>query len=789
MIRNHTLRAITSLLLLSAAASLPAQEPMAPKPAKAKPGKAEAAPAGPKPVDQFTPTAAAIQTILDSNPTTPSQLFHAAELLANLGRPDLGKVYLQQILKANPDQAALASIHKQNGGGEVLRVAQNRDLAPEGAQVADAVLKALADRARDRNHLATQASRLSDPSPKARVDAMRELRSAGTAAVAPLVAILADPQKAAQHNEVKNALVELGEIAAGPLLGVLESDDAPLKVQVIEVLGRLEAKEAMLSLFVPFVSPKSTPELRESARAALLTIAGKMPTVNETEIMLRKRAAEYFDRQRPLKADIDGRVELWQWDAQTKQSVPVQYLADEASAALAGRVARDLLELFPDNLQYRRWHLVGIMDGAAYRAGLDQPVAKDPGSPYDVAKQQPVRSIEDALEYAIAQDHIPAATVAAQLLGEIGHVNMLTSNGASPCPLVAAAGNADRRLRYAALDSIMRLGPTKAFPGSSVVPEALGYFVRSYGARRAVVGHASAQQGEELSALLREQGYDPILATNGRDVLMLANSTPDVELVLISATIDRPTMQPLLQQLRHDRRTALLPVGLLATPFDDTEAVKITAEGDPLAEGFPQPTLPLIVDNKADNVPAKTDAKAEKDESKKLPPPTPINAMPILVQRLQARAGRLYVPPEVRQQEAKGALEWLAALARKDDKPLFDAARKEAPLFDVRQQEPAITAALRWPEVAPAAAKVLGMFGTATSQRALVELASREMQPLIVRQAAASAFGDSVERFGIRLTKPEILTQYARYNQSARADRGTQAVLGLILDALESKQQ
>ena len=739
---------ITALLLSMTAGSLCAQEPMEPKPAKGKPAKPDAAApaAGPKPIDPLTPAAAAIQTILDSNPTTPTQLFHAADLLASLGRPDLGKMYLQQLLKANPNQDALASIHKQYGAAELLRVAQSKPLAPEGAQVADAVLKAVSDRAQDPKHLAQQVARLSDPAPLVRVDAMRELRSAQSAAIAPLVAVLADAKQAKQQSEVKTALVELGQQVVEPLLGVLESDDAPLKARVIDVLGRLEANEALPYLLVPFVSPKSSPELREAARAALLNITGKTPTTEETELLLRKRAAEYFNRQRTLKADSEGQVELWHWDATKKQSVPAQYRADEASSALAGRLARDLHELFPKNDQYRRWYLVGILDGAAYRAGLDQPVAKDPGTPYDFAKQQTARALEDALEYAIAQDHIPAATVAAQLLGEIGHVDMLTGNGAAPCPLVVAAGNADRRLRFAALDSILRLDPSKPFPGSSVVPEALGFFARSYGARRAVVGHANTQQAEQLSGLLREQGYDPLMATNGRDLLWLANGTPDVELVLISSAIDRPTMQPALQQLRHDRRTALLPVGLLAA-FEDTEGVKITAEDDPLAEGFPQP-----VDKRG---------------------------MEILVQRLQARAGRTFVAPEVRQQQAKGALEWLAALARKDDQTLFD----------VRQQEPAITAALRWPEVAPAAAAVLGRFGTATSQHTLVELASREMQPLATRQAAAAAFGESVQHYGIRLTKPEILAQYARYNQSERADRGTQAVLAQVLDALESKQK
>jgi HEAT repeat protein len=723
------------------------QPPAKTPPTAAKPkgtAKADAKPNAPPPVDATQPEALAIQSILDARPTTPAQLFRAADLLASLGRPDLGKVFLQQLLQANPDQATLASIDKQYSSGVVLRVAQNKDLAPEGAQVADAILHAASALATSPEHLAQQIARLADPSPSVRRDAMRELHGAGSAAVAPLVTALADPANAKNFGAYKTALVGLEQQAVEPLLGVLESDDAALKAEVIEVLGRLDAQNAVPSLLIPYVSPKSTPQLRAAAETALHTLVGKVPTPAEAETLVRRQTAEYFNRQRPLKTDLDGRVEVWHWDPEKKQSVAAHYLADEANVALAGRLARDLHELFPKNDQYRRWYLVGILDSAAYRAGLGHPVAKGPGSAYEIAKGRTPAEIEDALDYALAQDHLPAATVAAGVLGEIGHVDMLTRRGAEPCPLVIAASNADRRLRYAAIDSILRLDPSKPFPGSSVVPEALGFFIRAFGSRRALVGHANAIAAEHLAGLLRDQGYDPLFATNGRDLLKLAATTPDEELILLSSSLDRPVMQSVVQQLRHDRRTALLPVGLVAAG-EDTEGVKISAEDDPLSEGFPQP-----YDKRG---------------------------MEIIVERLQNRAGRNFIAPEERKQQAQGALDWLHALARKDDQTLFD----------VRQQQPSIEIALQMPELAPTAAALLGRMGTASSQRILTELAGRETQPLATRQAAAAAFTDSVHRFGIRLTKSEILAQYGRYNQSATADRGTQIVLGEILDALEAR--
>jgi phage gp36-like protein len=76
--------------------------------------------------------------------------------------------------------------------------------------------------------------------------------------------------------------------------------------------------------------------------------------------------------------------------------------------------------------------------------------------------------------------------------------------------------------------------------------------------------------------------------------------------------------------------------------------------------------------------------------------------------------------------------------------------------------------------------------GSARSQKALVDQASRTTLPLPVRQAALAAFRCSIEKYGIVLTKDAIRQQYDRYNQSAQMDAENQQIFGQILDALEA---
>ena len=90
------------------------------------------------------------------------------------------------------------------------------------------------------------------------------------------------------------------------------------------------------------------------------------------------------------------------------------------------------------------------------------------------------------------------------------------------------------------------------------------------------------------------------------------------------------------------------------------------------------------------------------------------------------------------------------------------------------------------PVVAAKAARVLGLLGTPRAQRALVEFASTQLQPLVDRKAAAEALRVAVQQRGLLLTRDQLLHQYDLYNDSEILDPDTQQVLASILDAIEA---
>ena len=712
------------------------EEKPAAKP-KAKAKKAE--------VDAEKPVAEdpAVMAVMESHPKTPTELLRAINILVDLDKASLAKPFVDTLATEKLNTAAKAALAQQFHSATLLKLASNAELGPVLGPFVDELLKSTEAYRRDPKRLVAWAQQLHDPNESVRAQAALALIRAREAAVAPLVEILADPKRVAERKAVREVLIALDDSAVTPLLGVLECPDAALKSQVIEVLGQLRAQQAVAPLLFPLLSPASTPELKAAVRQFLERIAGHVPTPQEARRLLEHAAQRPLEQSRQEDDLRPASVEIWHWNAKRKASMPVKYDATGASLAVATRLARDLYLLDPSDVAHRRLFLTALLQAAKFRTGLDKPLPTGAGTAYAIVAQQGADAVEDLLMQAIAQGYLPAATAAAQVLGDIGSAELLSRGSAAPSPLAMAAQSVDRRLRFAAIDAILKLKPSEPFAGSSHVADGLGFFASSYGTPRVLVVHPRTEQGQQIAGLAAELGYESDLATNGRRAFELAVRSPDYDYVLIHSAIERPPADELLAQLRRDRRTALLPVGLIA-PWDDFERVKRFAEASVRAEAFLQPQ----------NLPE----------------------MKLFSGQVLARAGRAQLSTDERRRQAIAALDWMIALGETPSRA-----------FDLQKQEPAVVRLLYVPELSTRAATVLGQLGTARGQRSLLELATLATQPLKTRQGAVAAFVHSMELHGIPLTRDEIVGLYDMYNANAGRDEETHTVLGSLLDAIEHK--
>jgi hypothetical protein len=237
-------------------------------------------------------------------------------------------------------------------------------------------------------------------------------------------------------------------------------------------------------------------------------------------------------------------------------------------------------------------------------------------------------------------------------------------------------------------------------------------------------------------------GYEAESVATGVQAMQLANRNSDYEFALISDGIERPGVRDLVQQLRHNPRSANLPIAIL-TREENKDRIELFVEDDPLTIS--------------------------------LPPQYEVAGMTYLIGRLRERAGENYVEAEERLQQAFTALGYLAMLAEKPE--IYGH-------YDLISLQPAVERALGTPPLAERAVRVLGLLATPSAQRILIDLASQPNRLTAEREAAAAAFDVAVRRRGILLTRSEILTQFRLYNATSTRDQETQRVLGAVLDTI-----
>jgi CheY-like chemotaxis protein len=686
-----------------------------------------------------------VRAILEVKPVTPEQWLQDIRALMDLSRPDLAKEYLRAFSEAMPSAAALPPLYARFGSAFFLRLATREDLQPEGAAVADTILQAVDAHRRDPQRLAAMVQQLDDEDPAARRRAMVELVQIGPPVVAPLLRVLAETERADLRARVTATLVALGPPAADPLIAALEASSPLLRIRVIEVLGQLQAQQAVPTL-LPLGSPlEPDTTVREAAQQTLRHLLGDLPdTRGEAVTLLTRQLNSYLAGTLPGRADEWERVSVWRWDEAQQGPVAESLPADDARLVAAAHTARWLYKLAPDVAEHRHWYLATALEQAQRQSGFDRPLAE---SDYPIVGEAVAAGpavLEAVLLWARRQRLDGAVMAIIDLLGQIGDESLLHGTAGTPSVLAQSLRSPDRRVQLAAARAIMRLDPSGPFAGASYLPEVLGFLSASSGLRRVLIGDPRAEVARTLAGLFTELGFQVDTHVTGRPLLLQAFTSPDYVFLLVSDAIDRPGYRALIQTLRRDPRTGDLPIGLMVRAIYEAPGSPLV-ESDPLTLAFGQPQT-------AEDVARDT-------------------------RRLLEAAGRRHVPLEHRLDQASFALDALVQLAQDPDRYHF---------YDLLRVEGAVRQALMHSPLAAQAAHLLGLFGTPSAQQALVEYAGTHAHPLAHRQAAVEGFRAAVERRGVLLTAAQLRRQYDWYNASEVLDGETQQVLASILDIIEA---
>jgi DNA-directed RNA polymerase subunit K/omega len=716
------------------------------------------------------PESAVILQLRESDPKTADQLIRAASAVLDFGRPDECKRYLEKFVAGKFPEADLVDLPGKYGTSFFLELAANPKLQPEGKQVSDQVLLAARKFAENPARLAELVRTLNDSNPEAVAAALTRLDQAGPALVGPMLAALADPSRAAEHPKLYAAMVELRATVEAPLVGVLAAAPEPQRIVAANVLGLIESRHAARHLLAPAHAPSTSPAFRAAARRALQKIMGAVPQQHDAEGYLFRQLTQIREGEHPFEVDADNNTVIWQWDAAKSAPASRTLALEDAIRQLCARMATDLYTIRPDHAEYQRLRLLHHLEFAKAMSGVANPL---PAAATTIAKEAGPAMVAEVLAMAMNQKLHGAAIAAAEILGEIGNEQLLASDG--PGVLSTALTHADRRVRLAAALAIVKLNPQRSFPGASHIVEILGEAVRTAGVNRVLVVDSRLEYGQTIAGLLADQGYYGEIAVGSKQAFRQATSGPDYEMILISDALDLPVVE-MVQLFRRDRRTALIPIGVMVG-VDSADNLPKLLHDDFRAPlyGYRDP-IGKVRERTLESV--TTSLKFDR-RTLVAPRPHSSESTAFLAQQVRKLGGRELTSREERQFAGKAALAAFQTLASNPE--TFNR-------YGVLREEASLIAALNSPGLSVVAAEVLGLLATPKAQTALVDVCSQPARPLADRQAALAAFQAAINRRGIMLTQQQILLQYDRYNESETLDKPTQEILGAVLDTLESRR-
>ncbi len=684
------------------------------------------------------------ESYLLEEPKTPEALFDTVVLMVDFARLDLAKKYLKQLVEQKPDDAAILRMRDKHGPSVFFRLANIEELQPESLELLDRMNKAFRKAATDPKRLDALIDKLAGSAAQ-REEATVELRGVTPLAVPRLLLRLGRPEERERSQLYVATLVQLGPLAVPPLLGGLDADDPYLKTAVLDALGWLRDRRAVPYLWYPAFGKDQPPNVRVAAREALaLILFGDRKRASEVTpfgaVRALLEAAEVcFRGQRRWETDDQGRVVVWVWDPGQKTVREVRLSPDDAAWREGVRLASQALRLAPDNPRAQALYLAFRLWGDARQAGWGKPLPTGEGSAYELALRCGPETATQTLRLAL-QDANPACAVAAlQVLSHTASRQVLYQTQAEQTPLLVALNYPDLRVQFAAASAVLELDPDRPFHGARRVVDVLARLLGGGDTPRALTVDPNLQRATTVAGIVRELGYEPLVATTGREGFELAASRGDVELIVLHENTVRWELSQTVVNLRADARTAGIPIAIYGP---DPNHPRIQR----LLHGFPLVTYVVETTSSSD-----------------------------FKQQLQPFLQRLQSPPLTAQERGRlrqAAAFWLAHIAT----------GRRTEVFDLGPTEPALRRAVLEPDLARSAVVTLGAIPTPSAQQLLADVAANEALNTDLRVTASLQLGFHIQRYGLLLRASDVEQVRAAWEGASDAELKTAlaAVLGTL---------
>jgi len=765
------------------------------------------------------------RVILYQTPETVLEVMKAIDVLSVVGRPVLVRYYLRRLLSGEyaltPEKAA--RIVETIGTQKLMQLAIHPEFVPLGKEAVAKIIDEAKKHWQDPERIAealketqwftdgARAGGISPPvSPQIRPEALPALRvlwKGDHLSVQQVFEKLGTLEDEREADELTAVLLSLRPDMKEALAATLWSLNAKLRFHAARGLAASVTQQDSFLLypflFIENILPPGAEEeavLSDTGKEVVRNILQQrriaVPSQEQAAAILFERATDYFERRRPLRTDADGLVSYWLWGARGDEESTMWQMRvniENGYKEFATRYYRQSYDIVPKtSANYKTYKNARII------AALERLGHTSFGLPVIVNHLRGLEKedLEPLLQQSLEKDSMYAATQVIEWLKDWRDdvEDLLKSTDGRPRILVQATVAEDRRVRFAALEAIMKImfshesrernnverpddepndpvAPAIAyapgfhgpFAGSSLVADTLVWFSRSEGQSVILSGHPQMATANQTASLFLGLGYQTDVATTCRDLFRLAAASPDVEAVFVDARTPQPPVGEFVQVMRQDARTAEIPIAVLGS--DVTRAGGIS----------PPVTQPRdsLVQNRG------TNARPLFGEYPRL---ASEEAARWVLDDLFDKTGVRIVPPDVRLEQAKQALRWLREIKLAE-------LESGVKIYHFDDFDAVVLNALHSERRVREGLDLAAVVKSAALQSAIYELAANVIYPMELREYAADAFENSVQTFGVLLRGVQIQRLYDRYNASEFEIKESQDLLSRLIDVVKEKTE
>ncbi|QDV16862.1 hypothetical protein Pan153_14960 [Gimesia panareensis] len=684
-----------------------------------------------------TATGLTADDLLLSKPETPEQLMQAVAQLTDLGHAASAKAYLDQLLKANPDDELILKLRDKYGPAAFLRLSNNKELQPQSITLLKKMEAAFRAYATDPARINALINDLSG-TPTERDIAIIQLKSAGEIVAPPILNQLSRSEDPARNDELTFALTQLGEPVVQPLIAALRAPQEKIRKIAADVLGDLARPSDALYLWNPAFSQSQPQSVQVAARLALAKILGKSPRKtyelnrHEAQLVLKNAALNLYQKHE-AKSENQS---IWVWDNAAQTVVKKQLPTQEINLIEGLRLAKEALEMSPDKQDVQTLYLAMALALEAYQVGWNQPLPEGPGTAFNLALLSGPKAVSRVLALAMKQGHTPSALAALKALGQIGSRTLLHEQLDKHSSLIAALNYPDRRVQFAAATAILQLDPARPFPGATRVISILTRALRGEGTQAAIVVDSNIPRGQTMAGVFHELGYDTTPVQTGMDGFKAATQRMDIEFIALEYNIARWGLSQTIANLRADSRTANIPI-IIYGPLRLQNKIEHSTRYYPLVKY-------IVESQNSDDV-----GSQMKPFLDGLKTPELTGAL-----RSEYRAAALY---------------WLSHIATGQRTNIYDLKPAEKPVLDLVSDRALASNALI----------TLGSIPTRSAQEDLVQVVTTPTFEADVREIAALQLAFHIQKFGLLVDTMQV-TELQKAYQAAKEPKLNTALASVM---------